>query len=140
MRIGVTVFCPRGQAVIFHTPPIAFRPRGLAVPVEPLRGADGQTVEGMASGCPDTRAAMDGTHARQSRRGVGALASAGCEPLALAAAVQEGVEQARFGGPYDHTGATLAEARAVEARGSELWAQGRLPVKTAAHGLGSLAI
>jgi ABC-type cobalamin/Fe3+-siderophores transport system ATPase subunit len=27
---------------------------------------------------------------------------------------------ARFGGPYDQTGAKLAEARAVEARGSEL--------------------
>ena len=48
LRIGVTVFCPRGPAVIFHTPPIALRPRCLAVPVEPRRGADGQTVEGMA--------------------------------------------------------------------------------------------
>ena len=54
-------------------------------------------------------------------RGVGALASADFEPLALAAAAQEGVEQALFGGPYDQTGAKLAEDRTVEARVSELY-------------------
>ena len=55
--------------------------------VEPLRGDDGQTVEGLAEGFPDTREAIDRTHAGQHRRGVGALASAGFEPLALAAAL-----------------------------------------------------
>jgi DNA-binding sugar fermentation-stimulating protein len=75
---------------------------------EPLRGDDGQTVEGMTQCFPDALSAIDGTHARQHMRGVGALASAGFEPLALAAALQDGVEQALFGGPYDQPGAELA--------------------------------
>ena len=60
--------------------------------MEPLRGDDGQTVEGLAEGVPDILQAIDGTPARQSRRGVGALASAGFEPLAFATAVQAGTE------------------------------------------------
>jgi hypothetical protein len=139
-RLGVTGCWPRGPGVIRHTPPIARLPRGLAVRGEPRRGADGQTVAGMASGFPDPREALDGTHARQSRRGVGALASPSVEPRARAAALQEGVAPALFGGPYDHTGAHLAADRAVEARGSALSAQGLLPVQTAAHGRGRLAL
>ena len=73
-------------------------------------------------------------------RGVGALASAGFEPLAFAAAVQDGIEQALFGGPHDQPGAELAEDRAVEAGVGELSAQSILPIDTAAHGLGRLAI
>ncbi len=85
MRLGVTVFLPRGSAVILHAPPIALLPLRLAMRVEPRRGDDGQTVEGIASGFPDTLSAIDGAHARQHLRGVGALASAGFEPRALAA-------------------------------------------------------
>ena len=83
---------------------------------------------------------MDGTHARQPMRGVGALAAAGLEPPALAAALQDGVEQALCGGPYDQPAAELAEDRAVEAGVGELSAQRLLPIDTAAHGLGRLAI
>jgi hypothetical protein len=48
LGIGVTVFFPRGSAVILHAPPIALLPRHLAMRVEPLRGDDGQAVEGIA--------------------------------------------------------------------------------------------
>jgi hypothetical protein len=92
LSIGVTVFFPRGSAVILHAPPIALLPLPLAMRVEPLRGDEGQTVEGIAEGFPDTRQAIDGTPARQYMRGVGALASAGAEPLACATAVQDGIE------------------------------------------------
>jgi hypothetical protein len=64
VRLGVPVFCPRGEAVILHAPSIALLPLHLAMRMEPLRGDDGQTVEGIASGVPDTRHAIDGTHAR----------------------------------------------------------------------------
>ena len=87
---------------------------------EPLRGADGQMVEGIAQGFPDTRSAIDGTRARQCMPRVRAPASAGIEPRAFAAAVQDGIEQALFGGPRDQTGTKLAEDRAVEAGVSEL--------------------
>ena len=60
--------------------------------IEPLRGDDGQTVKGIAEGFPDTLSAIDGTHARQYMRGVGALASTGFEPRAFATAVQAGIE------------------------------------------------
>ena len=108
--------------------------------MEPCRGDDGQTVKGIAEGFPDTLQALDGTHARQYRRGVGALASAGFEPRAFAAAVQDGIEQALFGGSYDQPGAELAENRAGEAGVGELSAQRLRPIDTAAHGLGRLAI
>jgi hypothetical protein len=73
-------------------------------------------------------------------RGVGPLASAGFEPLAFAAAVQDGTEPALFGGSHDQTGAKLAENRAVEAWVSELSTEGILPIDPTAHGLGRLAI
>jgi hypothetical protein len=73
-------------------------------------------------------------------RGVGPLASAGFEPLAFAADVQDGIEQALFGGPYDQTGAKLASNRAVEAGVSEFSTEGILPIDPTAHGLGRLAI
>jgi hypothetical protein len=88
--------------------------------MEPLRGDDGQTVEGMTPCFPDPLSASAGAHARRHMRGVGALASAGFEPLTRAAALQDGVEQALFGGPYDQTGAERAEDGAVEAGGGEL--------------------
>ena len=136
----MTVFSPRGQAVILHAPPIARPPLDLAMRAEPLRGNDGQSVEGMTPCFPDALEARDGTHARQYRRGVGALASAGFEPLALAAALQDGVEQALFGGPDDQAGAELAEDRAVEAGVGERSTEGIRPRDPAAHGLGRLAI
>jgi hypothetical protein len=108
--------------------------------VEPLRGDDGQTVEGRAEGCPDPLHAIAGTHARQSMRGVGALASAGVAPLAVATAVQDGLEQALFGGAQDQPGTNLAEDRAVDTRGRELSTQGRRPIAPTTHGLGRLAI
>ena len=83
----MTVLLPRGQAVILHAPPIALPPRHLAMRVEPPRGDNGQTVEGMPPCFPNTLSAIDGTHACQHMRGVGPLASAGFEPLALAAAL-----------------------------------------------------
>jgi hypothetical protein len=94
----------------------------------------------MAQGFPHTLEAIDGTHARQYRRGVRALASARFEPLALPAALQAGVEPALCGGPCDQAGAELAEDRAVEASVSELSAQGIRPIDTAAHRLSRLAI
>ena len=136
----MTVLLPRGQAVILHAPPLALPPLHLAVQGEPLRGDNGQTVEGIAEGVPDTLSASDGTHTRQYLRGVGALASAGFAPLACAAAVQDGIAQALCGGPYDQPGAQLAEDRAVEAGIGALQAQSIRPIDTAAHGLGRLAI
>jgi hypothetical protein len=108
--------------------------------VDPLRGDDDQTVEGMPQCFPSPLEAIDRTHARQHMRGVGALASAGFEPLALAAALEDGVEPALCGGSYDQPGAELASNRAVEAGVGELSAQSILPIDTAAHGLGRLAI
>jgi hypothetical protein len=140
VRIGLTVVLPRGSAVILHALPIALLPLHLAMRVEPRRGDDGSTVEGLAEGFPDTRSAIDRTPARQPMRGVGALASAGFKLVAFAAAVQDGVEQARFGRPPDQPGAQLAEDRTVETRVGELSAQSRLPIDPTAHGLGSLAI
>jgi hypothetical protein len=140
LRRGVPVVCPRRSAVILHAPSIALLPLHLAMRVEPRRSDDGQTVEGIAEGVPDPRSALDGTHARQSTRGVGALASAGFEPLACATAVQAGIEPALFGGPHDHTGAKLASNRAIETRVSALSTEGRRPIDPTAHGLGRLAI
>jgi hypothetical protein len=139
VRLGVPVFCPRGEAVILHAPPIALLPLHLAMRMEPLRGDDGQPVEGIASGFPDTLQAIDGTHARQYMRGVGALASTGFEPLAFATAVQDGIKQTLFGGPHDHTGTKRASDRTVEAGVSELSTEGIRPINPTAHGLGRLA-
>ena len=136
----MTVFLPRGSAVIRHAPPIALLPRRLALWLEPRRGADGSTVQGSAAGVPDPRAALDGTPARQDMRGVGARASAGVEPRACATAVQAGIESALCGGPQDHTGPTRAEDRTVEAGGRARSTQGLRPIDPTTHGLGSLTI
>jgi hypothetical protein len=65
-------------------------------------------------------------------RGVGGDESLGIDIAA--------VEPALFGGPHDHTGAKLAENRAVESGISELQTEGRRPIDPTAHGLGSPAI
>jgi hypothetical protein len=54
--------------------------------------------------------------------------------------VQDGIEQALFGGPHDQTGANLASDRTVETKVSELSTEGILPSDPTAHGLGSLTI
>ena len=63
---------------------------------------------------------VEDPNGRQHMRRVGALASAGFEPLAFATAVQNGIEQTLFGGPHDQPGTKLAEDRTVETRVSEL--------------------
>jgi hypothetical protein len=65
-------------------------------------------------------------------RGVGGDESLGIDIAA--------VEQVLFGGPHDQTGVKLAKNCAVEARISELQAEGILPIDPTAHGLGSPAI
>jgi hypothetical protein len=71
---------------------------------------------------------------------VGALSTPLVDQSELPELVQQRIQELPFGLAVDQAGAEFAEHRVVEAGIGQLQGQGALPVDTAAHGVGGLAV
>jgi hypothetical protein len=119
---------------------IALEPFGRGLGAPPVWGADGETVEGVAEGFADQFQPVQDPNGRQHMRRVGPLSATRLEEAALARPSQEGVEPQEFGLAGDEPGPELTQHGMVDARISQLQAQGICPVQAAAYGVSRLAV
>jgi hypothetical protein len=129
-----------GQAGVLSAARVALDPLRLAHRVHPGRGDDGQGIERVTHRLPDQFNAVERPHGREYMRGVGALAAADAQELALTTPQQEAIEQQRLGRPIAQATAELGEDGAVEAGVGQLQPRHVLPVDACAQGMGRLEV
>jgi len=105
----------------------------LHVGLEPVWGHRRQDIERLAQRLAHPLQAVERAHRRQHRRGVGPLTTAGVAPAAGFALLQQHIQQALRRSPLDQPGPELAQDGVVEARITQLSAEGILPIPPAAH-------
>jgi hypothetical protein len=125
---------------VFNAAAIPVKPLGRCLGPQPVRGDDGEAVEGVTEGLADAFQPVEDPNGGQHMHRVGALAPTGLEQPAGPELGHQGLKEELFRLPGHEPRPELARHGMVEAGIGPLQAQGIRPVHRAAHGVGSLTV
>jgi hypothetical protein len=107
---------------------------------EPVRGGDGQAVQGVAERLEGALQPDGGADACQHMSRVGALPASGLEQTQRLTAIQQLIQQQSLSTTGEQAGAELAEHGVVEPRVGQLETKQILPIDPAADRVGGPAV
>ena len=116
LGIGVALRLLPGQPCILNPSALPFIPGQRCQALEPVRGHGGEGVEGGTHGLGDEVSAVEHPDGGEHMRGVGPLRPTSLEEPQRATALQQLLQQHRFGTARQQTVPELTADRKVEAR------------------------